>query len=137
MVAPIVVWVQKMKTIFLMTLVLLSVGAFADDCYTNRFGKKICSSGQNAVAVNPSTGNVATAQKSPGGVTTVNTNTGKKAAYNPRTGNVATSQTNQNGVKTTQTSRGAQASTKNGVGVAEGPNGTKCAKTATNQGCKK
>ena len=126
-----------MKIIFLLVALLLSLDAFGADCYTNRLGKTICDNGQKAVVVNPNTGNAATAQKSPSGVTTVNTNTGAKAAYNPQTGNVATSQTNQNGVKSTQTSRGAQATTKNGVGVVEGPNGTKCAKSATNQGCKK
>lgn len=126
-----------MKTIFLVVSMLVSAASFGGDCVTNRLGQTVCSNGQKAVAVNPNTGSVATAQKSPGGVTTVNTNNGTKAAYNPHTGNVATQQTNQNGVKTTQTSRGGHATTKNGVGVAEGPNGTKCVKTANNQGCSK
>jgi len=42
-----------------------------------------------------------------------------------------------NGVATTQTSAGGGAKTKNGMGVAEGPNGTTCAKGMNNQGCKK
>jgi len=49
----------------------------------------------------------------------------------------AVAQTNQNGVTTTNTTRGGQAKTKNGMGVAEGPNGTVCAKGKNNQGCKK
>jgi hypothetical protein len=40
-------------------------------------------------------------------------------------------QKNQNGVTTTQTSQGGKAKTKNGMGVAEGPNGTTCAKART------
>jgi hypothetical protein len=83
--------------------------------------------GQSAAAVNPSKGAVTTAQ----------TSNGTKAAYNPHTGNAAVSQTNQNGVKTTQTSHGAEAKTKNGKGVATGPNGATCAKGVNEQGCKK
>lgn len=126
-----------MKTVLALACLLVASGASAADCVTNLRGKTVCSNGQTAAAVNPSTGTVTTAQKSPSGVTTVQNSNGTKAAYNPHTGNAAVSQTNQNGVKTTQTSRGGQAKTKNGMGVATGPNGTTCAKGVNNQGCKK
>ena len=125
-----------MKTLLVMALMLSATGAFAANCVTNALGKVVCSNGQKAVAVNPNQGTVTTAQKAPGGVTTVQNSNGAKAAYNPHTGNAAVSQTNQNGVKTTQTSRGGQAKTKNGIGVATGPNGTTCVKGPNNQGCK-
>jgi hypothetical protein len=128
---------MQMKTLLFIGFMWLVPSVYAADCVTNRFGKTICSNGQNAAAVNPNTGKVTTAQKSPSGVTTAQTNTGTKAAYNPHTGNAAVAQTNQNGVKTTQTSRGGEAKTKNGVGVATGPNGTTCAKGVNNQGCTK
>jgi hypothetical protein len=124
------------KILLTMAFVLFASHAFAD-CVTNRAGKTVCSNGQSAVAVNPNTGKVVTAQKSPTGVTTAQTNTGAKAAYNPHTGNAAVQQTNQNGVKTTQTRAGAKATTKNGVGVVTGPNGTTCVKGVNNQGCTK
>jgi hypothetical protein len=89
-----------------------------------------------AVAVNPQTGRAAVAQKYPSGVTTLQNNNGAKAAYNPNTRNGAVSQTNANGVTTTRTTRGAQATTKNGKGVATGPNGTTCVRGANNAGCK-
>ncbi|MGB9329492.1 MAG: hypothetical protein WCB10_01855 [Steroidobacteraceae bacterium] len=82
-------------------------------------------------------GTVTTAQKYPNGVTTAQSSNGARAAYNPQTGNAAVAQKNQNGVTTTQTSQGGKAKTKNGMGVAEGPNGTTCAKGQNNQGCKK
>jgi hypothetical protein len=87
-------------------------------------------------AYNPNTGTAVTSQKYANGVTTAQSNTGAKAAYNPHTGNAATQQTNQNGVKDTQTSAGGRAKTKNGMGVAEAPNGTKCARGANHEGCK-
>jgi hypothetical protein len=127
---------MQMKILFLMASVLIASDVLAADCVTNALGKTVCTNGQSAVAVNPNTGKVTTAQKSPSGVVTAQTNTGAKAAYNPHTGNAAVSQTNQNGVKTTRTSRGGQAKTKNGMGVAEGPNGTKCVKGPNNQGCR-
>lgn len=123
-----------MKPLLIMVLLLSASNVFAD-CITNRFGKTVCGNGQSAVAVNPNTGTVATAQKSASGVTTAQTNTGTKAAYNPHTGNAAVQQTNQNGVKTTQTTAGGQAKTKNGMGVVKGPNGTTCAKGVNGQGC--
>jgi hypothetical protein len=125
-----------MKMLISVAFLLLTSTAFAD-CVTNRVGKQVCSNGQSAVAINPTTGKVTTAQKTASGVTTAQTNTGAKAAYNPHTGNAAVQQTNQNGVKTTSTRAGGQAKTKNGVGVATGPNGTTCAKGVNNQGCKK
>jgi hypothetical protein len=125
------------KILLTMVFVLFASHVSAADCVTNRSGKTVCRDGQSGVAVNPHTGTVATAQKSPNGVTTAQTNTGAKAAYNPHSGNAAVQQTNQNGVKTTQTMAGGKAKTKNGVGVATGPNGTTCAKGANNQGCKK
>jgi len=124
------------KVLLTMAFVMFAANVFAD-CVTNRLGKTVCSNGQTAVAVNPNTGTVATAQKSPSGVTTAQTNTGAKAAYNPHTGNAAVQQTNQNGVKTTQTAAGGRAKSKNGKGVATGPNGATCVKGVNNQGCKK
>lgn len=126
-----------MKTVSIVVCLLLASGTYAADCVTNLRGKTVCSNGQSAAAVNPNTGTVTTAQKSQSGVTTAQSSNGTKAAYNPHTGNAAVSQTNQNGVKTTQTSRGGSAKTKNGKGVATGPNGTTCAKGEYNQGCTK
>ncbi len=126
-----------MRVLFLTVVLLIASEVSAGDCFTNALGKTVCRNGQNAVAVNPNTGTVTTAQKSPSGVATAQTNTGTKAAYNPHTGNAAVSKTNTNGVKTTQTSGGGEAKTKNGVGAAEGPNGTKCVKGPNSQGCKK
>jgi hypothetical protein len=127
---------MRMKILLIIGFTLFASNGFAADCFTNALGKTVCRNGQEAVAANPNTGKVATAQKSAGGVTTAQTNSGTKAAYNPHTGNAALSQTNQNGVKTTQTSRGGQSKTKNGMGVASGPGGTTCAKGPNNQGCK-
>jgi hypothetical protein len=79
-----------MKVLLTMAFTLLASNVFGD-CVTTRLGKTVCSNGQGAVAVNPKTGTVATAKKSPGGVTTAQTNTGAKAAYNPHTGNAARS----------------------------------------------
>ena len=126
-----------MKLLLMMSWVIFSSGVFAGDCITNRRGEKVCGNDGKAVAVNPNRGTVTSAQKNPSGVTTAHSSNGAKAAYNPHTGNAATSQKNQNGVTTTQTSQGGRAKTKNGMGVAEGPNGTTCAKGMNNQGCKK
>ena len=98
---------MQMKTLWMMTCLLFAMSLFAGDCVKNRRGETVCSNGQTAAAVNPNTGNAAVAQK------------------------------NQNGVTTTQTSNGGKAKTKNGKGVAQGPGGTTCAKTANNQGCTK
>ena len=154
-----------MKILSVLAFALLTSNVLADQCVTTVTGRTVCRPGE-AAAVNPATGTVETAQKYPNGVTTAETsrgakaaynpntgtaattqkyangvttaqsNTGAKAAYNPHTGNAATQQTNQNGVKDTQTSAGGRAKTKNGMGVAEAPNGTKCARGANHEGCK-
>jgi hypothetical protein len=89
-----------------------------------------------AIGVNPQSGRVTTAQKYPSGVTTAQNSTGAKAVYNPNTRKGAVSQTNQNGVNTTRTTQGGQAKSKNGKGIATGPNGTTCAKAANNAACR-
>jgi len=90
--------------------VLLACLVFASvafaECQTTLGGRTGCNNGQNAATYNRSTGTARTAQK------------------------------NQNGVTTTQSSKGGQAKTKNGKGVYQAPNGTTCAKTANNRGCK-
>lgn len=126
-----------MKVLLVLACVTISSGAIAADCVTNLRGETVCSNGAKAVAVNPNKGTVTSAQKYPSGVTTAQSSSGAKAAYNPNTGHAAMAQKNQYGVTTTQTSQGGKAKTKNGVGVAEGPNGTTCAKGKSNQGCKK
>jgi hypothetical protein len=126
-----------MKVFLMLACVAFSSGVFAADCVTNLRGQTVCSNGEKAVAANPNRGTVTTAQKHPSGLTTAQSSSGAKAAYNPNTGHAAMAQKNQYGVTTTQTSQGGKAKTKNGVGVAEGPNGTTCAKSKSNQGCKK
>lgn len=96
-----------MKSFLMIACMFLASGLVAENCVKNLRGETVCSNGQTAAAVNPNTGNAAVAQK------------------------------NQNGVTTTQTSRGGEAKTKNGKGVAQGPNGTTCAKGKYNQGCTK
>jgi hypothetical protein len=128
---------QMKVLLMMMASMIFASGVFAADCVTNLRGKTVCSNGANAIAVNPNTGTVTTAQKYPNGATTVQNSNGTKAAYNPNTDKAAVAKTNQNGVTTTQTSWGGEAKTKNGMGVAEGPNGTTCAKGRNNQGCKK
>src|ERR1035441_2135990 len=103
----IVIAEMEMKKFVLITCLLCASSLFAGNCVKNRRGQTVCSNGKTAVAVNPNTGNAAVAQK------------------------------NSNGVTTTQTSNGGQAKTKNGKGVAQGPGGTTCVKTANNQGCTK
>ena len=107
--------------------------------------------GQTAVVTNPNTGKATVVHKNPNGVTTTQTNSTVKttngatvaqgpnsaAAVNSRTGNAAVAHTNSNGVTTTQTTNGGKAKTKNGMGVAQGPGGTTCAKGKYEQGCKK
>jgi hypothetical protein len=145
----------QMKILLIMALTLVASDVFAADCTTTATGKTVCKDGATAATVNPTTGTVTTRQAHPSGVTTAGTNTGAattqkyasgvttahsnsgaKAAYNPHTGASAVEHTNGNGVKATQTSRGGQAKTKNGMGVAEAPNGTKCYKGANTKGCK-
>ncbi len=126
-----------MKTVpSVLALLLFASSTYASDCVTVR-GKTVCSNGPRAAVINPSTGTVTTAERPQTGVTAAQTGNGTKAAYNPHTGNAAVSQTNQNGVTTTQTSHGAKAKTKNGKGVATGPNGTTCARGVNGQGCKR
>jgi hypothetical protein len=157
---------MHMKVLLILAFTLVGSNAFAENCITTATGRTVCRPGESAAAVNPATGTATTAQKYPSGVTTAETstgakavynpntgtaatsqkyangvttaqsNTGAKAAYNPNTGKAATQQTNQNGVKDTQTTAGGQAKTKNGMGVAETPNGTKCARGANHEGCK-
>ena len=96
-----------MKTCLLVSCLLFASSLFAGDCVKNRRGETVCGNGQTAAATNSRTGNTAVAQK------------------------------NSNGVTTTKTSNGGEAKTKNGKGVAQGPGGTTCVKTANNQGCRK
>ena len=100
-------------------------------------------------------------------MTTVQNSNGEKASYNPNTGNAAMAQKYSNGATTAQsrsgvegglqphhrqrrrlaeerrrrrdhaTSSGGEAKTKNGIGVAQGPNGETCAKGVNHAGCKK
>ena len=100
---------------------------------------------------NPNTGKATVVHKNPNGVTTTQTNSAVKttngatvsqgpnsaAAVNSGTGNAAGAHTNSNGVTTTQTTNGGKAKTKNGMGVAQGPGGTTCAKGKYEHGCKK
>jgi hypothetical protein len=86
-----------MKPLLMMVGMFLASGLLAQDCVTNLRGQKVCKNDNTAVAVNPNTGNAAVAHK------------------------------NSNGVTTTQTSYGGEAKSKNGVGVAEGANGSKAA----------
>lgn len=90
-------------------LLLLSAATHAAEpvnCETNSRGKKICGNGENAVAVNPKTGNTVAAEEGKNGVTSI------------------------------QTNKGGQAKTKDGKGVYVGPGGTKCVKTENNQACR-
>ncbi len=126
-----------MKMVLALVCMLLASDAFAADCVTNAQGKVICANGEKAVAINPNTGSVNTATRNRDGATTFNSSNGNgAAAYNPRTGNAAVAEKNQNGVTTTQTTRGGESKTKNGKGVYQAPNGTKCVKTANNKGCR-
>lgn len=97
---------MKKRALSLMACMLFASGMYANDCVKNFRGETICSNGKSAAAVNPNTGKAATAQK------------------------------NQNGVTTTQTNTGGKAKTKNGMGVAQGANGTTCAKGKYNEGCR-
>ncbi len=95
-----------MKSLSLLVCVLLASSMFAQqDCVKNTRGETVCGNGKNA------------------------------AAYNSNTGKAAAAQKNSNGVTTTQTSTGGKAKTKNGMGVAQGPGGTDCAKGKNHEGC--
>jgi hypothetical protein len=157
---------MHMRILLILAFTLVASDVLAEDCVTTATGRTVCRPGESAPAVNPPTDTAATTQKNANGVTTAQSSTGAKAvynpntdkaattqkhangvataqsstgakaAYNPRTGKAATQQTNQNGVKDTKTTSGGQAKSKNGMGVAETPNGTKCAKDASHEGCK-
>jgi hypothetical protein len=104
-------------------------------CITTPRGKTVCdNTGSAAVVATPNASAVVVNPSSKAVVVNPNTNTAD--GYNARTGNAAVTQTNSKGVAHTQTSRGGEAYTKNGKGVAQGPGGKTCAKTARNQGCK-
>jgi hypothetical protein len=96
---------MKMKFSLAVMCVFLSMNLCHAGCTKNARGQTVCSDGQSAAAYNPNTGKGATANKS------------------------------SNGVTTTQTTAGGKSKTKNGKGVATGPNGTTCAKGANNAGC--
>jgi hypothetical protein len=96
---------MKMKFSLTLMCMFLSVNLCQAGCTKNARGQTVCSDGQSA------------------------------AAYNPNTGKGATANKNANGVTTTQTTAGGKSKTKNGKGVATGPNGTTCAKGANNAGC--
>jgi len=89
---------MQMKILSLLACMLFASSMFAqEDCVKNLRGETVCKNGQTAAAVNPNTGNAAVAHK------------------------------NANGVTTTQTTNGGTAKTRNGSGVAQGPNGTTAA----------
>lgn len=112
-----------MKILLVIMCMFFTSGVYAG-CVTTLRGKTVCdNTGSAAVVTTPN-------------AVVVNPNTSTAAGYNARTGNAAVTQTNPNGVAHTQTSRGGEAYTKNGKGVAQGPGGTTCAKTARNQGCR-
>ena len=96
-----------MKVLLMMGFLLLASGMSAQDCVKNARGETVCGNGRTAAAVNPNTGKGAAAHK------------------------------NSNGVTTTQTTSGGKAKTKNGMGVAQGPNGKTCAKGKYEEGCTK
>ncbi len=96
-----------MKGLMIVACLFLASGLFAQDCVKNARGETVCGNGQTAAAANPKTGNAAVAQK------------------------------NSNGVTTTKTSNGGEAKTKNGMGVAQGPGDTTCAKGKYHEGCTK
>jgi hypothetical protein len=90
----------------LMILVCITLSANAfAECAKNARGETVCGNGQSA------------------------------GGYNRNSGTGWTSQTNQNGARTTQTSKGGEAKTMNGKGVAQGPGGTTCYRTANHHGC--
>ena len=88
-------------------VLFLNSSLLGQDCVKNARGETVCGNGKTAAAANPNTGRGAVAQK------------------------------NSNGVTTTQTTSGGKAKTKNGMGVAQGPNGKTCAKGKYQEGCTK
>jgi hypothetical protein len=98
---------MKMKVLLTMACLVLASSMSAQDCVKNARGETVCGNGRSAAAVNPNTGRGAAAHK------------------------------NSNGVTTTQTTNGGKAKTKNGMGVAQAPNGKTCAKGKYEEGCTK
>jgi len=96
-----------MRVIAMMVCMFLASSLFGQDCVKNARGETVCGNGRTA------------------------------AAGNPNTGRGAAAHTNSNGVTTTQTASGGKAKTKNGRGVAQGPNGKTCAKGKYEAGCTK
>jgi hypothetical protein len=96
---------MQMKISLIMACVFLSASLCQANCVKNARGQTVCGDGQSA------------------------------AGYNPNTGKGAAANKNSNGITSTQTTRGGKSKTKNGKGVAQGPNGTTCAKGANNAGC--
>jgi len=94
-----------MKVCLILLVCLAFPSVASATCRTTATGRTVCSNGENA------------------------------AGYNSRTGTAWKSQENQNGVRTTESSKGGEAKTKNGMGVYEAPNGTKCAKGKNHKGC--
>lgn len=95
-----------MKTVLALVVACFASSAFSADCVTNSSGKTVCAANGQAVG------------------------------YNAKTGTAYKSNQNDTGITTTQGTRGGEAKTKNGKGVYQSPNGTKCVKTANNHGCK-
>jgi hypothetical protein len=98
---------MQMKTLAMIACMFFASSLFGQDCVKNARGETVCGNGRSAAAVNPNTGRCAAAHK------------------------------NSNGVTTTQTTSGGKAKTKNGMGVAQGPNGKTCAKGKYEEGCTK
>ena len=96
-----------MKVLLVMMCMFVASSLSAQDCVKNARGETVCGNGRTAAAVNPNTGRGAATHK------------------------------NSNGVTTTQTTSGGKAKTKNGMGVAQGPNGKTCAKGKYEAGCTK
>ncbi|MGC2765545.1 MAG: hypothetical protein WB607_08560 [Candidatus Acidiferrum sp.] len=96
-----------MRVLLMMVCIFFASSLFGQDCVKNARGETVCGNGRTAAAVNPNTGRGAAAHK------------------------------NSNGVTTTQTTSGGKAKTKNGMGVAQGPNGKTCAKGKYEEGCTK
>ena len=96
---------MQMKISLIMACVFLSASLCQANCAKNARGQTVCGDGQSA------------------------------AGYNPNTGKGATANKKSNGVTSTQTTRRWQIQDQERKGVAQGPNGTTCAKGANNAGC--
>jgi hypothetical protein len=100
-------WKTQMRVLLMMVGMFLASSLFGQDCVKNARGETVCGNGRTAAAANPNTRRDAAAHK------------------------------NSNGVTTTQTNSGGKAKTKNGMRVAQGPNGKTCAKGKHEEGCTK